>query len=436
MNYTLTKKEKPLVVLFEGWINIPHSYAICFCFQLINLYKNYGPNGIIKKNALTIYVTEMPYYNPMWNNNKKLVYSDEYNDILRNLKIYKNEDVDLIYRQTYPYNITITEQNKHIPKCVFYTSEFKKLDHSYFVVNTPELPNDITKEKYISLYLNEFKNIYLTSPSEWSSKGMDEFSISNERNRIITHGVDTSIFKKNQDNSVRNSIRKKYGIKDSDILMINIGGTTTNKGILLIIELLHILVNVMGKTEYKVMFKGSDDLYKCTEFIKSYFQYFISSNIISENEMNNLIDNHIIYTSKTLSFERINDLYNSANLYISPYLAEGFGMCMLEALASGLNVLVPRTGSTEKYITDIYNNGGEEYITFVGSFIGRDSNSGKCQNVIQVNDIVEVILNSDLKKEHNKENYTTMIKYIEKELSWNHVSTLLLDYFNFIVERE
>ena len=41
-------------------------------------------------------------------------------------------------------------------------------------------------------------------------------------------------------------------------------------------------------------------------------------------------------------------------LYISPYLAEGFGLTMLEALASGLRVLVPRTGSASDYIDPIY----------------------------------------------------------------------------------
>ena len=47
-------EEKSLSILFCGWINIPHSYAIVNCFQLVHLYKNYGPNGKIKKNKILI----------------------------------------------------------------------------------------------------------------------------------------------------------------------------------------------------------------------------------------------------------------------------------------------------------------------------------------------------------------------------------------------
>jgi hypothetical protein len=45
-------KTKPLKVLFYGWPMIQHSYGIVLAFQLIHLYKNYGPEGIIKRNAI------------------------------------------------------------------------------------------------------------------------------------------------------------------------------------------------------------------------------------------------------------------------------------------------------------------------------------------------------------------------------------------------
>lgn len=427
--------DKPVKVLFQSWMKIPHSYGICCAFLLINLHLNYGPNGKIKKNAIDIYVEESHYFNPDWNNKKKRIYSEEYNTILQNLKIYNGEPIDIIYRQTYPYNINVTEENKNIPKCVFYTSEFSHITNEYFLIEKPKGIESKDYDLYISLFLKEFKNIYFTSPSIWSSRGIIRFidNVENSpRNRIITHGVDTSIFKKHSDNIIRNQIRKQYNIKETDILLINIGAMTTNKGIILILESLNIIINRMGKKNYKLMLKGSGDLYSCQQFLENYFMIFKQNGVMTQLEIDNLLNNHIIFTNKTLSFDRINDLFNAADGYISPYLAEGFGLVMLEALSSSLPIVVPKTGSTKEYIEAIYENGGSEYITYVDSTISIDQN-GLCQNIIEIDNLVDVILHTDFKKQ--KKNYNKMIDYINKQLSWDYVSTSLFDYLNFIIKQ-
>lgn len=435
MDAIITKKEKsePLKLLVRGWIQIPHSYAIINCFQIIHLYLNYGSDGKIKHNAIDIYIEEAPYFNPEWNNKKKWVYSEEYNQILKNLKIYNGESIDIIYSVTYPYNINVTNENKDIPKCVFYTSEFAKLSDSYFSLQKPTDLDPTKFNDYIKLFIDNFKNIYFTAPSNWSARGMIEYLNNNEtspRNRVITHGVDTSIFKKLDDQTIRNQIRNRYNVKNTDILMINIGAMTTNKGILLILECLNILVNRQFKKEYKLMLKGSGELYKCKDFLNIYFDEFKKNGKMTFEEIDNLLENHIIFTDKTLSFERINDIFNACDLYISPYLAEGFGLTMLESLAAGLPVLVPKTGSTKEYIEAIYNNGGNEYITFVDSVVGMEQN-GLCQNVITTENLLSVLNNTDFTAP--KDNYLQMVNYINKELSWDHVSTLLFKYLNEIV---
>lgn len=426
---TRTTLTKPMKVLFHSWHFLPHSYGICCAFLLINLHLNYGPNGKIKKNAIEIYVEEAPFFNLNWK--KQLVYTEEYNLILKNLKVWdKKEEIDLIYRQTYPYNINITEENKDIPKCIFYTSEFAYLTNNYFSIEKPKEIGPKDYDLYISLFLKEFKNIYFTSPSVWSSRGMIRFLDNVEdssRNRIVTHGVDTSIFRKNIIN--RNSIRERYNIKETDILLVNIGAMTTNKGIKLILEVLNIIVNRMGRTEYKLMLKGSGDLYSCKEFLQIYFDEFEKNNVMTFIEIDNLLTKHIVFIDKTISFERINDLFNACDAYISPYLCEGFNLCVLEALSSGLSVLVPKTGSTKEYIDSIYSNGGNESIFYVDSSVTIDQ-VGLCQNIITIDNLVNTIINSDFKKEKNS--YNKMLDFINKELSWNHASTLLYDYFNFI----
>lgn len=428
-------QNKRLRVLFEGWRLLQHSYGQVTAFQLVHLWKLYGPNGKYG-HKIDFYVTEAPYYNPNWINTQKLVYSEEYNNILKNLKEYNDEPIDIIYRQTYPYNINVTESDKDIPKCIFYTSEFATLNNAYFTLEKPSDLDLSQYDEYISLFLRQFNNIYFTSPSVWSSKGMIKYLDNTDhspRNRIITHGVDTTIFYKHTTDIVRKDIRKAYNIKESDILLMNIGAMTTNKGILLILEALHNLVNKLKKTQYKLLLKGSGDLYQCKEFLEAYFIQFKQKGVMSQNDIDNLY-NHIIFTNKTLSYSKINDLYNAADLYISPYLAEGFGMTMLEALAAGLNVLVPRSGSTCEYMNDIYMNGGESYIFYVYSNVSVDPN-GLCQNNITMNNLMSTLLinETNIKKIKSNKVYKTMKNYIEKDYSWYRVGELLYQYLHDIV---
>jgi len=394
-------------VLFQSWIQVQHSYGIVMCFILKHLQQNY-------KGKIIIYVQEMPYFNPKWNDSKKCVYNKEYTDILSELKQYNGEQVDLVWSQTYPYDITRISND--IPKCVFYTSEFSKLDTSFFNISNVKMYDD----EYIKDYLAKNDNIYFTSPSKWSSNGLIPYS---KRDRIITHGVDTDIFYKHTDDTIRNKIRKKYGISETDILMINIGAMTGNKGIILILESLNYLVNKMGKCQYKLLLKGSGDLYTSQQFL--------------ENDMNRLqctneelvkLHKHIIFINDTLSFDRINDLYNAADIYVSPYLCEGFNLTPLEALSAGLDVLVPQTGSTKEYIQSIYENSGKNYIHYVKSHVIE--NPMGYQNHINVNDVINALIN--FKK--GNDGYLQMVNYIKEALSWNAVSHLVFNYMNEIVQ--
>ena len=399
-------------VLFEGWRLLQHSYGNVLAFLLIHLWKQYGPD---KTNEIIFYVRECSYNDINWKNNQKLTYSKEYNRILKNLKQYNGEKVDIIYRQTYPYNL----EPPHIPKtpvCVFYTSEFAVLNNSYF-------HHDPKQD--IRSYLIKNPNFYFTAPSEWSARGMIPYLEDKTRNNIISHGVDTSIFYRHSNDSIRQQIRRKYNVLDNEILLINIGAMTMNKGIFLILEALHHLV-IIKKLPFKLLLKGMTDLYKSREFVDTYINH-LGYNTTA-------LKSHIIFIDGTLSYVEINNLFNASDLYISPYLAEGFGLTMLEALASGLRVLVPKTGSASDYIDPIYKNGGEPYIYYVDSIVIRD-NAGLYKNQIDKTSIINILSKnmSNIKMIHDDKTYLLLKKYIKKNYSWYKVSTDLYNYFRDII---
>lgn len=414
-------------VLFRGWFNIPHSYSMVNCFQIVHLYKRY-------KDNINFFIEEMPYFRKEWNSVKQLVYTDEYNSIIKDLKHWKGEPIDLVYSITYPYNMDIVSLNgKVIPKCVFYTSEFATLDPNYFSCSTDDLKQDDS----ILEYIKQNEKLYMTSPSVWSSLGMKRYNLPDSRNRVITHGADTSIFK--YDTSKRSKIRAFYKVHDSDILLINIGSMTRNKGMLYIIQILNVLVNRLGRRYYKLLLKGTGDLYSSKDFLEIYFKELRDANAITSVEMNFLLENNIIFTDKTLSYEKINDLFNAADLYFSPYIAEGFNLTSLEALAAGLPVMIPKTGSTKEYISDIYNGGGDEHIIYIESNVVEQGEYK--MNNIDFKHLLDLFIEKEfvIKSLANNRNgggiesYKKMREYIDKNYSWNRVSELLYDYFKYVI---
>lgn len=415
-------------VLFKGWTEIPHSYAIVNGFQLIYLYKNF-------KDTLDIYVDEMPYYRQEWTYSKKQFFSDEYTKILNSFPKWNGEEVDLIYSITYPYNIINESKNgdntEFYKKCVYYTSEFCALLPHFFTG-----PGLDTNEKIIN-YLHENKNLFFTGPSEWSLEGLRNFKINDNRNKLIPNGVDTSIFFK-KDNQLRNKIREFYNIKPNEFLLMNIGAMTRNKGIIQILLTIHKLVNIENLKHFKLLLKGTGDLYQSKEFLEHYFNELTNSNIISSEHVNNLLENHIIFSDKTMSYDSINNLMNACDLYMSPYLAEGFNLTALEALTAGCNILIPTTGSTKEMMERIYENDGNKFIYYVNSKV--ETQQMMKQNIISVDDIVKIIkmYEKEMKEKWNNDKidlkYENMKNFIDENYSWNFISKELMKYFRNIIE--
>jgi glycosyltransferase involved in cell wall biosynthesis len=371
---------------------VPHSYAIVNCFQLIHLKLKYG-------NKINMFIREPKYCCEFWVKTKS-VYSAEHTQVLNSINVWNGENIDLIYSITYPYNIEPTINN--VPKCVFYTAEYARLANSHFE------PSDIR-------FLNN-DNLWFTSPSAWSSAGLRELGIPDIKNRVIPHGVDTSVFYKTN----TNELMKFYKFSDSDILLLhNSTSCATGKGTHLVLDMIHNIVNVAKRTEYKLIIKGLSDLYD----IKRCINYNVGRLNITQDEINNLFKNNIVLITEAVSFERMNQIYNMCDLCVSPYLCEGFNLTPLEALATGTCVVVPRTGSTREYIEDIYSNGGSEYIYYVNSRV-IDHENGKV-NEIKIDDLISAVLS--FKK--GEPNSTQMIEYIKQQYSWFKVADLLYEYF-------
>lgn len=391
-------------LLVRGWTRIPHSYSIVNVHTLVHL----------KNKGVRIYIQEYKYYVQSWENTTHLfetLYPKEYINILKEIPEWKGEQVDLVYNITFPYPL---DPCPGIPKCVFYTAEFGSLDPSFFTLdntNRSMLKSDVTS------HLETHKNIFFTTPSTWSQKGLNSYGIPLPRNKVVSHGVNTSMYYRKP--GVREKIRAHYNIGDSDILLCNIGAMSGNKGIHLILEALETLVT-LGKHQYKLLLKGTQDLYQSKESVERYMKNLKNGAKILD---------HVIFIQDTLSFNALCDLFNAIDLYVSPYLAEGFNLVPLEVIASGSRVLLPRTGCTVDY-TDIIDSVNDTTILYVDSEVSLFDSESMINN-IQTSSIVSTIIsNEDVLRQRVPENeYSRTRHVLETFLDWGTITDKLYDYF-------
>ncbi len=386
-----------LTILFEGWYDIPHSYSIILAFKIIHLYKKY-------KDNIVFYKKKCDYYNPRWTVCKVLPIG--YQKILDSIPEYNplfHSVPDIIYSVLYPYDVSVPS----IKKCVFYTSEFKVLGNHYF--------KDMCDKS--------FTDLYFTGPSKWSIFGLKD-KVPESRNRIISHGVDPNIFYKSIDD--RNKFRSKYSIKDDEIVFLNMGSMTSNKNVSsVILAFLQIVLDMHSngqEPKYRLVLKGSDQLYGSSLIIKE-----ILSQITNSIDISTLVEKHFIFIYDMLTYDEIRSVYNGCDVYVGPYLAEGFSLTHLESLFTSLPIIVPSTGATEDYINDLLQNDPStaRLIRILPSTIKNENN--QYFNSIDIKDIMAAMKASTI---NNAEHDRT---YLINKYSWSTIVDQLYDYFIEIV---
>jgi glycosyltransferase involved in cell wall biosynthesis len=116
---------------------------------------------------------------------------------------------------------------------------------------------------------------------------------------------------------------------------------------------------------------------------------------------------------------------------------EGFNLPVLESLATGCHVVVPRTGSTKEFVEDIYSNGGQHYISYIDSTVSFDLYTGLSQNEMTVESVVAAVTDAyskTYKVQKPVGSYSRMKAHIEAKYSWSTVVGMLYQYLRDVVE--
>jgi glycosyltransferase involved in cell wall biosynthesis len=305
-------------LVVEGWRFVPHSYAIVNQFQLLEM---------LQRSDLELYHTDAPYLNN-WRPFKGLL-SAEQETLLRQIPApptSASANADL--RIYFPPNLSMASDR---PLYVFGTTEWGKVR------------NLMLQEMGISSLQTTHanSNAVIITPSQWSRAGFIQSGADPNRVVVVPHGVDTDIYKPLSEGD-RHQWRSQLGWTDS-FVFLNIASPFFNKGIHTLFKAFAAVIQQYPHA--RLVLKWTNSI-----FASETTPHQIIDQVLSPSDAAR-VKERFRFISDSLSFEQVALLYQVSDAYVSPYLAEGFNLPVLEAIACGLPVICTQGGPTDEFTT-------------------------------------------------------------------------------------
>ena len=379
-------------ILIEGWRGINHSFALVNQFQISEL---------IKSNE--IYFNDVPFVSNKWDKNKNSSgLEKKLSEQINNLPHTRfNQSHDVTYRISFPFNFDNEFNSKIL--VVFGNCEYKKLKEDKYIHKlTEEIKNN--------------KNFFIHTPSNWSKEGYLKAGFKDSQIIVVPHGVDKKVFYLSSSDK-KIELRTKYGIKDDEFVLTNIGAMTENKGVEILIAAYGILKKKFNNLQ--LILKDQSNLYGIkTDYL---FEKIKNSKLNQKyNILNEKMMKDIKIVSDNLSLNEIRSLYLITDCYVSPYLAEGFNLTPLEAAACGTQIVVTEGGSTDDFFDKCMGYQIESKLVKMNEDLYRLE--PKIDSLISI--LTEKIIN---KKDELK---YTRAEFVHKNFSWGNVVEKLTKEFD------
>ena len=304
-------------IIVEGWRFLPHSYAIANQFQLLEML-NYP--------HLEIFHKDIPYLDENWQPVAGLLDATAEAAIKNIPHPWASLKADATLRISVPYNFAPSNTKR---TCLFATTEWGILHNENFrITGAASLREGHSNS-----------DIIIITPSHWSKTGFIRSGANPDRTIVIPCGIDPKIYKP-LTKSEREALRKQLGW--DGFVFLNIGAGSPNKGIGLLLKAFSVVVE--SYPEARLVLKGEESIYESDSLI--------AQNIdeLTFDEAEKVLP-RMAYIGETLPFAKMAQLYQAADAYVSLYLAEGFNLPALEAIACGLPVICTKGGPTDDFTT-------------------------------------------------------------------------------------
>ena len=307
-------------ILISGWRFIPHSYAVVSQFECLELLRR-GP-------AVRLFFEDVPFFNPSWQPMTGM-YSAEEDAALRSIPPPPGDlRADAELRCGYPCDLLRPARAERT--IVFGTAELLCVPRSNVAggvdIHEAQRRNDFT----------------ILTCSNWSKEGFVRGGVPAERVAVLPLGFDPELFRPPTPEQ-RARARDEMGFAPDDFVFYHAGAMTPNKGLAFLLPAFARLA--LERPNARLLLKGMDALFPS----KHLFEEQLGN---LEAQAAQAAMSRLRYIGGQLSFADMARIYEAADCYISPYLAEAFNMPVLEAAACGLPVICTGGGSTDDFVAE------------------------------------------------------------------------------------
>lgn len=304
-------------VLIEGWRGIHQSLAMVNQYQLFELAKLGG---------VSLRHRDLPFSAPNWNKPENVPgFPTEMEAAIMSIVApAEGETFDVAYRIAMPFAQSTVPAKKRIT-CI--VSEFGLRDYQF-----------AERERAVDHFCRG--GDLVVTPSHWSKMKLVEYGIPENGIRVVPHGVSNDIFFP-LSSSERNCIRSELDVSTDEFVFLNVGSLTLEKGVDLLIQAFAVVRQ--RHSNVRLVLKDTSGLYGLTleDFIIKYIGHF---GPIPEKVLGS-----IAQVPSSLPLSEMRRLYGAADMYVSPYRAEGFNLPVIEAIASGTPAIVTKGGATDDF---------------------------------------------------------------------------------------
>lgn len=167
------------------------------------------------------------------------------------------------------------------------------------------------------------KNVTYVVPSRWMEQICRNSYLKNETIYVIENGINTEIYRPLD----KKKLREKYEIPEEKTVLFFTAAVVQNwaKGISYLIKALE---KIKDKEKYVLFVAGNGEMKELMQDFEMHSMGFIHDE------------------------EQMNEMYNLADLYINPSMAESFGCTAVEAAAAGTAVIAFTSGGLKEIVTE------------------------------------------------------------------------------------
>ena len=304
-------------LLVRGWRNINHSIALVNQYHLL---------AFTQRTDLRVFHEDMPFASPDWNPATNAAGFDaEQQTRISTLPGPGLEDMDAILSIAVPFSPFTGRCNR---QATFIVTEFGLQESDFAAGGRPA--------KWY-----EEDNRTIVTPSNWCKRKLEGFGFHSDRIDVIPHGVDQALFFPITEEE-RQMSRRQLGFQEDEFVFLNLGGMMANKGVDLVLSAFAIVLKKYPNA--RLLLKDMRQLYQySTDHLFA---------LINQNHPGLLTESvlaAIRVVGVNLPVNLMRAVYGAADVYVSPYRAEGFNLPVLEAMACGLPTLTTKGGATDDF---------------------------------------------------------------------------------------